>query len=271
VSRYDRRTGQTHAGRPRHLGDRSRAADSPQPQRAHHAAAVVARRQRHLPVLRVERGLEDGDAAQLDAHQSDLTRANVGRCRRVPASTQRGGDRDRSGRHHGASPSPLDVEVIWAGTDDGNVQVTMDGGTTWTNVTPPAIKPWTRIFNIEAGHFDKGTAYAAANTMRLDDMNPHFFRTRDGGKTWTEINTGIAPGAVERRPRRSAAARVALRGDRDCRCGCRSTTATTGSRCKLDMPAGVRARHPGQGRQPRACAPISWRARTVAASGFSTT
>ncbi len=94
------------------------------------------------------------------------------------------------------SPSPIDVNVIWAGTDDGNIQVTMDGGANWANVTPPEIKPWTRIFNIEAGHFDKGTAYAAANTMRIDDMNPHFWRTHDSGKTWTEINTGLAPGAV---------------------------------------------------------------------------
>ncbi len=94
------------------------------------------------------------------------------------------------------SASPLDVDVLWAGTDDGNIQTTADGGATWTNVTPPAIEPWTRIFNIEAGHFDRGTAYAAANTMRLDDMNPHFWRTHDGGRTWTEINTGIAPGAV---------------------------------------------------------------------------
>jgi photosystem II stability/assembly factor-like uncharacterized protein len=94
------------------------------------------------------------------------------------------------------SASPLDVGVLWAGTDDGYIQVTMDGGSNWTNVTPPGIEPWTRIFNIEAGHFDEGTAYAAANTMRIDDMNSHFWRTHDGGRTWTEINTGIAPGAV---------------------------------------------------------------------------
>lgn len=94
------------------------------------------------------------------------------------------------------APSPRSVNIIWAGTDDGNVQVTMDGGARWSNVTPPAIKPWTRIFNIDAGHFDNNTAYIAANTMRLDDMNPHFWRTHDGGKTWTEINNGIAPGAV---------------------------------------------------------------------------
>jgi photosystem II stability/assembly factor-like uncharacterized protein len=94
------------------------------------------------------------------------------------------------------APSPLDVNVLWAGTGDGLIQVTTDGGRKWTNVTPPQIKAWTRIFNMDAGHFDSKTAYAAANTLRLDDMNPHFWRTHDGGKTWTEINSGIAPGAV---------------------------------------------------------------------------
>ena len=94
------------------------------------------------------------------------------------------------------SASSRDINVLWAGTDDGNIQVTTDGGSKWSNVTPAAIKPWTRIFNIEAGHFDTQTAYAAANTMRIDDMNPHLWRTRDGGKTWTEINKGIAPGSV---------------------------------------------------------------------------
>jgi photosystem II stability/assembly factor-like uncharacterized protein len=94
------------------------------------------------------------------------------------------------------APSPLDVNVLWTGSDDGMIQVTTDGGTKWANVTPPQIKAWTRIFNMDAGHFDTKTAYAAANTMRLDDMNPHFWRTHDGGKTWSEINNGIAPGAV---------------------------------------------------------------------------
>ncbi|MEO7995829.1 MAG: glycoside hydrolase [Gemmatimonadaceae bacterium] len=96
----------------------------------------------------------------------------------------------------GLSLSPRTESIIWAGTDDGNIQVTVNGGISWTNVTPATIKPWTRIFNIEAGHFDALTAYAAANTMRLDDMNPHFLRTHDGGKTWTEINTGLSAGSV---------------------------------------------------------------------------
>jgi hypothetical protein len=94
------------------------------------------------------------------------------------------------------APSPLDANVLWAGTGDGLIQVTLDGGAKWTDVTPPQIKPWTRIFNMDAGHFDTRTAYAAANTLRLDDMNAHLWRTHDGGKTWTEIVHGIAAGAA---------------------------------------------------------------------------
>jgi hypothetical protein len=92
------------------------------------------------------------------------------------------------------APSPLDVNVLWAGTGDGLVQLTTDGGVKWNNVGPQ-LKPWTRIFNMEAGHFDTKTAYIAANTLRLDDMNPHFWRTHDGGKSWTEINNGITGAA----------------------------------------------------------------------------
>ena len=77
-----------------------------------------------------------------------------------------------AGDHHRALALAARRDLLWAGTDDGNIQVTRGGA--WTNVTPPAIKPWTRIYNIEAGHFDARTAYAAANTLRLDDLNPHF-------------------------------------------------------------------------------------------------
>jgi hypothetical protein len=94
------------------------------------------------------------------------------------------------------SASPRSTNIIWTGSDDGTIEVTTDGGAHWSNVTPPSVKPWARVFNIEAGHFDNNTAYAAVNTMRLDDMNPHFYRTHDGGKTWTEINTGLPGGAV---------------------------------------------------------------------------
>jgi photosystem II stability/assembly factor-like uncharacterized protein len=113
------------------------------------------------------------------------------------------------------SLSPRSVGIIWAGTDDGNIQMTTDGGTKWNNVTPAAIKPWTRIFNIEAGHFDNGTAYAAANTMRVDDRAPHFWRTHDGGKTWTEINMGIPRGAVSNSIREDPKVKGLLYGSTD--------------------------------------------------------
>lgn len=94
------------------------------------------------------------------------------------------------------SPSPLDANLLWAGTDDGRIWVTRDGGAHWTNVTPPQLKPWWKVSSLDASHFDPNTCYAAINTMRLDEMQPHLFRTHDGGKTWTEIDTGLPDGAA---------------------------------------------------------------------------
>ena len=93
------------------------------------------------------------------------------------------------------APSPLDLNRIWVGTDDGLVHTTADGGTTWHDVTPPDLKPFMKVSIIDAGHFDALTAYAAINTLRLDDMRPHIFRTHDGGKSWTAITNGISAGA----------------------------------------------------------------------------
>ncbi len=92
--------------------------------------------------------------------------------------------------------SPLDAQRIWAGTDDGLIWTTADGGAHWTNVTPPALQPFWKVFNMDAGHFSSQTAYAAVNTLRLDDMRPHLFRTHDGGQSWTEIDNGIPNGAA---------------------------------------------------------------------------
>lgn len=90
-------------------------------------------------------------------------------------------------------PSPLDRNIIWAGTDDGLVHLTTDGGKTWKDVTPAALKSWDKIAQIDAGHFDKNTAYVSVNAMRKDDQLPHIFRTHDGGATWKEITSGINP------------------------------------------------------------------------------
>ena len=89
------------------------------------------------------------------------------------------------------APSPVKEGVLWLGTDDGNIQITKDGGKTWRNVTPAAITEWSTVGIIEASHFDPGTAYAAVNRNSLDDLRPHIFRTRDDGGSWQEIVSGI--------------------------------------------------------------------------------
>ena len=91
-------------------------------------------------------------------------------------------------------PSYKDVNRIWIGTDDGVIATTADGGLHWTDVTPKQIGAYWKVFMIEPGRFDPLTAYAAVNTLRIDDQNPHLFRTHDGGKTWTEIVNGIPGG-----------------------------------------------------------------------------
>jgi photosystem II stability/assembly factor-like uncharacterized protein len=92
-------------------------------------------------------------------------------------------------------PSYRDINRIWIGTDDGVIQTTADGGLRWTDVTPPQLTAFMKVFIIDPGRFDPLTAYAAVNTLRLDDMNPHIYRTHDGGKTWKEIVNGIPAGA----------------------------------------------------------------------------
>jgi photosystem II stability/assembly factor-like uncharacterized protein len=104
------------------------------------------------------------------------------------------------------APSYQDVNRVWVGTDDGLIHVTADGGGTWSDITPPEVGPWAKVSIIDAGRFDPLTAYAAVNTLRLDDLRPHIFRTHDGGRTWSEIVKGIPEGetvnAVREDPKR---------------------------------------------------------------------
>jgi photosystem II stability/assembly factor-like uncharacterized protein len=102
----------------------------------------------------------------------------------------------RRGVIYTVAPSPVELNRIWAGTDDGLIYLTSDGGKTWNNVTPPNISAWQKISLIDAGHFDANTAYAAINTLRVDDLRPHILKTHDSGKTWTEIVNGIPPGQI---------------------------------------------------------------------------
>ena len=122
----------------------------------------------------------------------DLTREDPG----VPPNFGAFAESDETkGEHRGViyslAPSPKDVNLIWAGTDDGLVQVTHDGGKSWQNVTPPELTPWSKLAQMDASHFDTATVYAAVNRFRLDDLHPYIYRTHDGGQSWQKIVDGI--------------------------------------------------------------------------------
>jgi len=90
-------------------------------------------------------------------------------------------------------PGKKDVNILWAGSDDGVVNVTRDGGKTWVNVTPKDMPDLGRVSQIDASAFEPGGAYVAVKRPLLDDLAPYVFRTRDFGRTWTKIVTGLAP------------------------------------------------------------------------------
>jgi photosystem II stability/assembly factor-like uncharacterized protein len=90
-------------------------------------------------------------------------------------------------------PGKTDVNVLWAGSDDGVVSVTRDGGKTWTAVTPREMPDFGRVSQIDASAFDAGSAYVAVKKPLLDDLKPYIFRTHDYGRTWTKIVNGLGP------------------------------------------------------------------------------
>ena len=135
------------------------------------------------------------DAQTWKVISPDLTRPDPG----IPANLDEvaAKDTDRNGTRgviYAVSPSPLRAPLVWIGTDDGLIQITNDDGASWQNVTPPAVTAWSRVTTIEASHFDANTAYASVDRHQLTDFNPHIYRTRDLGKTWQEITSGLPAG-----------------------------------------------------------------------------
>jgi len=189
VSRFDRRTGQVELVGPASVG------------------AVTVRTLRTAPVLfspvdprvlyfagNTLWKTSDG-GAHWDQISPELSRETWD----VPASVGKYRDEQsaqpmRRGVIYTVAPSYVDAGTIWAGTDDGLIHVTHDGGATWQDVTPPALHPWAKVSLMESGHGDVTTAYAAVNTIRLDDLTPYIYRTHDGGRTWQLITTGIPDG-----------------------------------------------------------------------------
>lgn len=189
LTRYDRRTAQTHDVRP--------------------PAGDGARTIRTAPVLfgaADPRTLFFGTnwiwtsttgGQSWTAISGDLSRASWD----APASvgTYRGSEAAKATRRgvvYTIAPSPIDAKTIWAGTDDGLIHVTRDTGQTWSDVTPDALGPWAKVSIMDASHFDVQSAYAAVNTLRLDDVRPYIYRTRNAGRTWERITNGIPDGTT---------------------------------------------------------------------------
>lgn len=112
--------------------------------------------------------------------------ASIGIYRTAEMATQ-----PRRGVIYSIAPSGLEPDTVWAGTDDGLIHLTTDGGKTWQDVTPPELTAWSKVSQIDSGRFDSRTAYAAINRIRLSDQSPWIFRTHDGGKSWKKTVRGL--------------------------------------------------------------------------------
>jgi photosystem II stability/assembly factor-like uncharacterized protein len=122
----------------------------------------------------------------------DLTRENPGVPSSVGALASKNPDAGKQrGVIYALAPSFKDINTLWAGTDDGLIWMTRDGGKNWNNITPPDLTAWSKVTQVEASHFDDQSAYASVSRFRIDDLHPYIYRTHDSGKTWKLITGGL--------------------------------------------------------------------------------
>lgn len=184
VSRYDMITGQVQNVTPLPLDKKGFRADRTEPI----LFSPVDPHTMYYAANRLFKTTDYGQTWQMIS--PDLSREKTGQPSSVPTLTPKQQDK-RRGVIYSVAASYKTTQTIWAGTDDGLVWITRDGGTHWTNITPPGIPAWSKIAQIDASRFDDNTAYVAVNGMRIDDMRPHAYVTHDGGKTWKDISAGL--------------------------------------------------------------------------------
>ena len=191
LTRYDRRTGQVQNIAPRIFRDSGYRA-------LRTAPVLFAPLDPHLLFFTSNRVWTTRNGGRSwSVISPDLTRrdsllpASVGKYAAEPNAARR-----HPGVVYALAPSSRSLAVIWAGSDDGLIHVTWNGGRSWSDVTPKPLRAWDKVSVLEASHFDTLTAYAAINTLRVDDLEPYIYRTRDGGRSWSRITTGLPDGAT---------------------------------------------------------------------------
>jgi photosystem II stability/assembly factor-like uncharacterized protein len=130
----------------------------------------------------------------------DLTLRNPGQVAGVSKDSESEKDansskEDARGVVYTIAPSPVREGEIWAGTDNGLIQLTLDDGAHWSNVTPPDLADWSMVSLIEPSSHDADTGYAAVDRHQIDDFHPYIYRTNDAGKTWQKIVTDLPQNA----------------------------------------------------------------------------
>ena len=184
VSRFDRVTGQVQNITPAPVSEPEIRGDRTEP-------ILFSPVDPHLMYYAANKLFETRDYGKTwTVISPDLSREHTGQLPTVPMLTEKQAAK-RRGAIYAVAASHKTTQTIWAGTDDGLVWITRDGGAHWKNITPPGVTPWSKVTQISASHFDDETAYVSVSRMRIDDMRPYIYRTHDGGATWTEITTGL--------------------------------------------------------------------------------
>ena len=184
VSRYDRLTGEDQNITPVPMRGGDVRADRTEP-------ILFSPLDPHTLYYAANRLFKTTDGGRIwQTISSDLSRETTPQLPNLPAlSPQQLAQ--RQGVIYAIAASYKTTQTLWAGTDDGLVWITRDGGKNWTSITPPGVVPWSKIAQIDASRFDDDTAYVAVNRMRVDDLHPYAYRTHDGGKTWQSIAAGL--------------------------------------------------------------------------------
>ena len=184
VSRYDRVTGQVQNVTPLAMHKKGFRADRTEP-------IEFSPVDPHTLYYAANRLFVTTDSGQSWKMISpDLSQEKTGQPPSVPPLTAKQQE-ERRGVIYSIAASYKTTQTIWAGTDDGLVWITRDGGANWKNITPPGVAPWNKVAQIDASRFDDDSAYVAVNRFRVDDLRPYVYRTHDGGKSWVSISAGL--------------------------------------------------------------------------------